>query len=70
MFRNAAIVILNKVDLLPHLEFSLAQAIANVRQVNPEAIILQMSSRSGAGSAHWYDWLRRQLAAARQSAFA
>jgi hydrogenase nickel incorporation protein HypB len=53
MFRAAAIVILNKIDLLPHLEFSLAQAIANVRQVNPEAIILQMSSRSGAGSAHW-----------------
>jgi hydrogenase nickel incorporation protein HypB len=70
MFRAAAIVILNKIDLLPHLEFSLAQAIANVRQVNPEAIILQMSSRSGEGSAHWYDWLRRQLAAARQSAFA
>ena len=70
MFRAAAIVILNKIDLLPYLEFSLAQAIANVQQVNPEAIILQMSSRSGAGSAHWYDWLRRQLAAARQSAFA
>jgi len=69
MFRAATIVILNKIDLLPHLEFSLARAIANVRQVNSEAIILQTSSRTGEGTADWYDWLRAQLAAARQSAF-
>ena len=70
MFRAATIVILNKIDLLPHLEFSLAKAIANVRQVNAEAIILQTSSRTGQGIADWYDWLRAQSAAARQSAFA
>src|SRR5271166_1870797 len=70
MFRAATIVILNKIDLLPHLEFSLAKAIANVRQVNAEAIILQTSSRTGEGIAGWYDWLRAQSAAARHSAFA
>jgi hydrogenase nickel incorporation protein HypB len=69
MFRAASIVILNKIDLLPHLEFSLARAIANVRQVNAEAVILQTSSRTGQGTGEWYDWLRTELAAARQSAF-
>ena len=70
MFRAAAVVILSKIDLLRSLDFSLAQAIANVRQTNPEATILQLSSRTGEGTAEWYDWLRIQLAAARQSAFA
>lgn len=70
MFRAAAVVILSKIDLLPSLDFSLAQAVANVRQTNPEATILQLSSRTGEGTADWYDWLRIQLAAARQSTFA
>jgi len=70
MFRAATIVILNKVDLLPYLDFSLAKAIGNVRQLNPEAIILQMSSRNGEGTVDWYDWLRTQFVLARQSAFA
>jgi hydrogenase nickel incorporation protein HypB len=69
MFSAATIVILHKIDLLPHLEFSVAKAIANVRQVNANAMILQTSSRTGEGTADWYDWLRTQLAAARQSAF-
>jgi hydrogenase nickel incorporation protein HypB len=69
MFRAASVVILNKIDLLPHLEFSLMRAIANVQQVNPKAAILQISSRTGEGVAGWYDWVRAQLAIARQSAF-
>jgi hydrogenase nickel incorporation protein HypB len=70
MFRAASLVILSKIDLLPHLDFSLAEAIANVRQVNPEAAILQLSSRTGEGAAGWQDWLCAQLMAVRQSAFA
>jgi hydrogenase nickel incorporation protein HypB len=70
MFRAAPIVILNKVDLLPHLDFSLAKAIGNIRQVNPEAIILQMSSRNGEGTVDWYDWLSYAVRARAKSAFA
>jgi hydrogenase nickel incorporation protein HypB len=69
MFRAATTVILNKIDLLPHLEFSLMRATANVQQVNPKATILQVSSSTGKGMAGWYDWVRAQLAIARQSAF-
>lgn len=70
MFAAAATVVFNKIDLLPHLDFSLAEAAANVAKVNPDAKILQVSARSGRGMADWYEWLRAQRAAARQSAFA
>ena len=69
MFSAASIVVLNKIDLSPHLDFSLAQAIANVTRINPDATILQVSARTGEGMADWYGWLRTQRTAARQSAF-
>src|SRR6516162_6771520 len=70
IFRAAGIVILSKIDLLPNLDFSLAEAIDNVAKVNPDATILQVSARSGQGMTLWYDWLRSQFEAARKSAFA
>ena len=70
IFRAAGIVILSKIDLLPNLDFALAEAIDNISKINPDAAILQVSARSGEGMTHWYDWLRSQFEAARQSAFA
>jgi hydrogenase nickel incorporation protein HypB len=70
MFRAASLVIINKIDLLPHLDFDLASAAANLRRVNPRATMLQLSARTGQGMGDWYDWLRRQLAIAREGAFA
>ena len=68
IFRAATIVILREIDLLPHLEFLVEEAIANLRQVNSEAKILQLSSGTGEGTTSWHDWLRTELWA-RQSAF-
>ncbi|TYO96644.1 hydrogenase nickel incorporation protein HypB [Geothermobacter ehrlichii] len=68
MFRAAAIVIVNKIDLLPHLDFDLDQCRQFIRQVNPQARIFELSCRSGAGMDAWYDWLRAQVAAKRQQA--
>jgi hydrogenase nickel incorporation protein HypB len=70
MFGAAATIVFSKIDLLPHLDFSLAEAAANVAKINPGAKILQLSARSGRGMTEWYEWLRAQSAAARQSAFA
>jgi hydrogenase nickel incorporation protein HypB len=70
MFRAAEIMILNKIDLLPHLDFDVASAAANARQVNPGITILQVSARSGDGLATWYGWLRSELSKARAAAFA
>jgi hydrogenase nickel incorporation protein HypB len=69
MFRAASLVVLNKLDLLPHLDFDLASAAENLKQVNPTALVLQLSARTGQGIGDWYDWLRKQSAEAREAAF-
>jgi len=59
MFRSCQLVLVNKIDLLPHLDFDLDGFLANLRQVNPAADILQVSARTGEGVDGWVDWLRK-----------
>lgn len=61
MFRAADVVVVNKIDLLPHLDLDLF--LANLRDVNPHADIIQVSARTGQGIDEWCGWLRRALAA-------
>lgn len=68
MFAAADLMLLNKADLLPHLDFDVAKAIAFARQANPDIEILQVSARSGAGMDAWLDWLERGAQAARTNA--
>jgi len=68
MFAAAEIMVLNKIDLLPHVDFDVDAAIANARAVNPDILVLPVSARSGEGLDGWYDWLRRELAIARVAA--
>mgnify|MGYP000235751462 FL=1 len=70
MFRAAELMILNKTDLLPHVDFDVARAIANAREVNPDIRVFQVSARSGEGLLDWYGWLRGELVKSRESAFA
>ena len=58
MFRAADILLINKVDLLPYLDFDLDKCKAYARQVNPEVQIFELSCRSGEGMDLWYDWLK------------
>jgi hydrogenase nickel incorporation protein HypB len=58
MFRAAALVLLNKTDLLPHVPFDSSRFAECLRQVNPRAPILQVSATRGDGLAAWYGWLR------------
>jgi hydrogenase nickel incorporation protein HypB len=68
MFRAADVMILNKIDLLAHVDFDVARAIGNARKVNPEITILRLSARTGEGLDAWYAWLRCEAAAAREAA--
>ena len=61
MFRAAGLMILNKIDLLPHLDFDVRRCLAYARTVNPGIECLQLSATTGAGLDPWLDWLRRQL---------
>jgi hydrogenase nickel incorporation protein HypB len=70
MFRAAEVMILNKIDLLPHVDFDPARAIANARRVNPDIAVIPLSARTGEGLAAWYEWLRRECGAVADAAFA
>ncbi len=70
MFQSSSLMILNKIDLLPHLDFDVALAVANARQVNPDIDVLQVSAKTGEGLDQWYDWIRREAQHARDMVFA
>ena len=57
MFRVVDAVVVNKVDLLPYLDFDLDQFLANLHDVNPHAKVIHASARTGAGIPEWCDWL-------------
>jgi hydrogenase nickel incorporation protein HypB len=65
MFAASSLMLLNKVDLLPHLRFDVAKAIDYARRVNPKIEVLQVSATSGTGFDAWLDWIRRGATAAR-----
>jgi hydrogenase nickel incorporation protein HypB len=57
MFRSADIVLVNKIDLLPHLDFDLPAFYANLRAVNPAVTVFETSARTGQGVDEWCAWL-------------
>ena len=57
MFRTADVVLLNKTDLLPYVDFDVARATAWVHRLNPAAEVLPVSATRGTGLAEWYGWL-------------
>jgi hydrogenase nickel incorporation protein HypB len=57
MFRAADVVIVNKIDLLPHLDFDLDAFLANLTAVNPTARVILASARTGEGLEQWCEWL-------------
>jgi len=69
MFKAAEMMVLNKMDLLPHVDFDPARALANALQVNPSIASIRLSARTGEGLDAWYDWLRRELARVHELAF-
>jgi hydrogenase nickel incorporation protein HypB len=57
MFHNADVMLLNKVDLLPHVDFDAAKCKEMARRVNPDILIFDVSSKTGEGMDAWYEWL-------------
>ena len=57
MFRACDVIVVNKIDLLPHLDFDLDRFVDNLRAVNPTARLLFVSARTGEGVDDWCDWL-------------
>ena len=61
MFSNANLVILNKIDLLPHVDFDLQAFCEAVKGLNETAQILEVSCKTGQGVETWTAWLVDQL---------
>jgi hydrogenase nickel incorporation protein HypB len=57
MFRTADLVLLNKIDLLPYVEFDVELCLDLITRLKPDAQILQVSATRGDGLAGWHNWL-------------
>lgn len=62
MFHSSQLCIINKTDLLPYVPFNIEKARENVRKVNPQTEIIEVSCTSGEGLPEWYEWLRARVA--------
>lgn len=58
MFHAADLMILSKVDLMPHLDFDAEACIANARKINPGIKVLRVSAKTGEGMEAWTGWIR------------
>lgn len=61
LFHRAAVMLLNKTDLLPYVDFDPAKAGEHARHVNPTLAMFEVSCRTGEGLQRWYNWLRKAV---------
>jgi len=59
-------VVINKIDLLPYVQFDIAKAKGNILKVHPGGEILEVSATTGANLDEWYEWLEKKRAACPQ----
>ncbi|MGI8756342.1 MAG: hydrogenase nickel incorporation protein HypB [Acidimicrobiales bacterium] len=57
MFRSADLLLLNKSDLLPYVDFDIERCTADARRLKPDLEVLTVSATTGSGLDGWYDWL-------------
>ncbi|MFH1037437.1 MAG: hydrogenase nickel incorporation protein HypB [PVC group bacterium] len=61
LFIEAAVVILNKIDLIPYTDFDRAAFYSGLRAVNPAIPVIEVSCRTGEGMEEWGGWLQREM---------
>lgn len=62
MFQEADCLLITKVDLAPYLDVQIDRIIANVRQMNPDVVIIPVSTKTGEGLDTWFAWVLAQVA--------
>ncbi len=67
MFQESAVLLINKMDLLPYVDFDLERAKRTALAINPELKIFEVSCRDDQGLGAWYAWLAGQIEAFRNS---
>ncbi|MEO0108408.1 MAG: hydrogenase nickel incorporation protein HypB [candidate division WOR-3 bacterium] len=61
MFTKSDLLLVNKIDLLPHVTFDFPQLARAIRRIKPKLPIYQVSTKTGAGLEQWFGWLRSRL---------
>jgi hydrogenase nickel incorporation protein HypB len=61
MFAAAGLVLINKIDLVPYVNFDLETCFGYARSVNPGVQILPISATRGDGLEAWYDWIHKEI---------
>ena len=61
MFRVSDVLVINKIDLLPYVDFNMQRVRQNALTINPNLDIIELSCKSGEGLNHWIDWLRNNI---------
>ncbi|MCK5689069.1 hydrogenase nickel incorporation protein HypB [Myxococcota bacterium] len=61
MFHEARAMLINKIDLLPYVDFDVAKASREARGFNIDLDVLELSARSGEGMDKWYEWLEGRI---------
>jgi len=69
-FRGSVLMILNKIDLLPYVEFDVERCLRFAREINPGLRVIQVSAIRGEGLRDWYAWLNEQRSRKMNGAFA
>jgi hydrogenase nickel incorporation protein HypB len=64
-FKTSQLVVINKCDLVDAVGFDRESALSNIRQVAPQAQVIEVSARTGVGMEAWYDWLEALIASQR-----
>jgi len=67
MFLKTELVLLNKLDLLPYFEFSIEQAVEDLRTINPDSRLIPISTKDGTNLDQWYAWIDEVHAAWKQT---
>lgn len=57
MFMRTELVLLNKIDLLPYLDFNVEEAKKDLMEINPNSTLIPLSARSEIGLEEWYEWI-------------
>ena len=61
MFAAADLIVVNKIDLLPYVDFDVAACASYARAINPSVTVLGLSAKTGEGLPVWYEWLSAGL---------
>ncbi|GGJ58934.1 hydrogenase nickel incorporation protein HypB [Anoxybacillus voinovskiensis] len=62
MFMRTELVLVNKIDLLPYLDFDIVQAKEDLIGINPQSLLLPVSAKTGEGMDQWLRWIREGIA--------